>query len=473
MTKREVHFGASDFVSQVSPEMLGSILAHACDIAITIDRDWRVYGVLVNPNVDPLGEFDHWVGKSLKDFLTSESSAKLVKRLAEMDRADQNISRPLELNHVNSDFGEIPILHTIHRTGRADMFIMLGRDLRPIAEAQQKLVETQLELERDYEKYRISEKRYNVAMEATSDALIFVDAQNGRVIDANGAASQLLGCELAALKGSSFAAWFEERQHPEFLAELRENATDRTGKAVKARTVSDRKRLKIASSVFRSAGDTILLCQVYRKDQVRSADGDFNEALGALYQNSPDAIAIADADGTIQHVNKGFLALGDLAQFSDAKGRALSEFLARGGVDLRVMLENTARTGKLRAYATKFESALGSIIPVEITVTSLQESPSSTFAFVFRETPRTGVSKDLGFALSDDAERNIMELVGSSKLKDIVSATTDVVERMCIEAAVTLTGNNRVAAAEMLGLSRQSLYVKLRKYGLLEKKDGS
>jgi DNA-binding NtrC family response regulator len=69
--------------------------------------------------------------------------------------------------------------------------------------------------------------------------------------------------------------------------------------------------------------------------------------------------------------------------------------------------------------------------------------------------------------MSDDAMRNVMDLVGSSPLKDIVAATTDVVEKMCIETAVQLTDNNRVAAAEMLGLSRQSLYVKLRKYGLL------
>jgi len=55
-----------------------------------------------------------------------------------------------------------------------------------------------------------------------------------------------------------------------------------------------------------------------------------------------------------------------------------------------------------------------------------------------------------------------MELVGSATLKEIVSETTDVVEKMCIETAVSLTRNNRVAAAEMLGLSRQSLYVKLR-----------
>ena len=41
------------------------------------------------------------------------------------------------------------------------------------------------------------------------------------------------------------------------------------------------------------------------------------------------------------------------------------------------------------------------------------------------------------------------------------------IEKMCIETAVELTRNNRVAAAEMLGLSRQSLYVKLRKYDIL------
>ena len=63
--------------------------------------------------------------------------------------------------------------------------------------------------------------------------------------------------------------------------------------------------------------------------------------------------------------------------------------------------------------------------------------------------------------------RSVVELVGSATLKEIVAETTNVVEKMCIETAVALTMNNRVAAAEMLGLSRQSLYVKLRKFDLL------
>ena len=47
--------------------------------------------------------------------------------------------------------------------------------------------------------------------------------------------------------------------------------------------------------------------------------------------------------------------------------------------------------------------------------------------------------------------------------------TTDVIERLSIEAALELTGDNRASAAEILGLSRQSLYVKLRRFGLAER----
>ena len=42
------------------------------------------------------------------------------------------------------------------------------------------------------------------------------------------------------------------------------------------------------------------------------------------------------------------------------------------------------------------------------------------------------------------------------------------IERMCIVSALELTHNNRASAAEMLGLSRQSLYVKLRRFGIID-----
>jgi transcriptional regulator PpsR len=151
--------------------------------------------------------------------------------------------------------------------------------------------------------------------------------------------------------------------------------------------------------------------------------------------------------------------------------------LSRGSVDLKVLIDNAGRNGKMRLYSTRLEGAFGSQLTVELSATLMG---SSGFAFVLRDTSRLEVMREPGTAppaqpgaapMSDDAMRNVMDLVGSAPLKDIVSATTDVVEKMCIETAVELTNNNRVAAAEMLGLSRQSLYVKLRKYGLLNKND--
>jgi len=60
----------------------------------------------------------------------------------------------------------------------------------------------------------------------------------------------------------------------------------------------------------------------------------------------------------------------------------------------------------------------------------------------------------------------LTELIGRVSLKELVRESTDMIERLCIEAALEVTGDNRASAAEMLGLSRQSLYVKLRRYGL-------
>ena len=64
--------------------------------------------------------------------------------------------------------------------------------------------------------------------------------------------------------------------------------------------------------------------------------------------------------------------------------------------------------------------------------------------------------------------KQLTELVGRVPMKTIERETTDLIERLCIEAALELVGENRASAAEMLGLSRQGLYVKLRRYGLVD-----
>jgi DNA-binding NtrC family response regulator len=93
-------------------------------------------------------------------------------------------------------------------------------------------------------------------------------------------------------------------------------------------------------------------------------------------------------------------------------------------------------------------------------------SAEPIYGFAIRNVDRRrGAEARPGRELPRSVEQ-LTELVGRVSLKELVRETTDVIERLCIEAALELTADNRASAAEMLGLSRQSLYVKLRRYGL-------
>ena len=58
------------------------------------------------------------------------------------------------------------------------------------------------------------------------------------------------------------------------------------------------------------------------------------------------------------------------------------------------------------------------------------------------------------------------KLVGQVSMSELVQESTEMIERLCIEAALQRTGDNRAAAADLLGLSRQGLYMKLHRYRL-------
>jgi hypothetical protein len=74
------------------------------------------------------------------------------------------------------------------------------------------------------------------------------------------------------------------------------------------------------------------------------------------------------------------------------------------------------------------------------------------------------------FELADVANvgqaTGIDALLRQGSMKDLVEQTRDAIERRCVEAALRLTGNNRAAAAKILGISRQALYLKLERFSI-------
>jgi DNA-binding NtrC family response regulator len=108
-------------------------------------------------------------------------------------------------------------------------------------------------------------------------------------------------------------------------------------------------------------------------------------------------------------------------------------------------------------------------VSVELSATLFQDKGKQVVAIVARDSVVTDRVVWPVTGTENEGLRNVMRLVGYSTLKEIVDETTEIIEKMCIEAALEMSGNNRAAAAELLSLSRQSLYVKLRKFGILNK----
>ncbi len=475
MTSRGTRYWNSGSIPLIAPDMLGDIIATASDLAIVVTLEGAVLSVLVNPNHKSYGALDHWEGDNLREYLTAESIPKLDGQLKLMASGAEK-GRAVELNHVDSSHWEFPVRYTLHRIGPDGTVLMLGRDLRPIAEMQQQLVKAQLALERDYEAQREYDTRYRVLMETLREALVFVSMGTGRITDLNDSAALLLGATRDELTGAAFAQEFEGRRRNEFMESLTTIAFNETGTPVELQARRSRRRLVMHPTFFRAGGERVLLCRFELTDVAGPALDDVSGDLASLFRAGPDAIVFTDPDGTIRTVNEAFLNLVDGSHAAAVKGRSLGDFLARGGVDLKVLVDNASRTGQVRSYATRLASEYGAPLAVELSAAWLADRAHPVIAFVIRDASRAEALRKSaapgGVAQgSPETAQSVIDLVGSASLKDIVAETTDVVEKLCIETAVELTRNNRVAAAEMLGLSRQSLYVKLRKYGLLARDD--
>ena len=468
VTPRGTRYWSSGSIPLIAPELLGDIIASASDLAIVVSEQGAVLSVLANASQTSLQRLASWEGTDLRDHLTPESLPKFDRQMEAMAQGDGR-GVAVELNHTDPALAEFPIRYTFHRIGPDGAILMLGRDLRPIAEMQQQLIRAQMALERDYEAQREYDTRYRVLMERTQDAMVFVAVATGRITDANTAACQLLGAPRETLVGSGFAAEFDGRRRGEVMETLASLALDEAPGHVELTSRRARRTLRVTPTMFRAAGERLMLCRIDHGTEGETVTDELHQNLSALYREGVDAIVFTDRDGVIRSANTAFLNLADAPQASSVKGRSLGDFLVRGAVDLKVLTENAARAGQMRMYATRLRSTVGSEVAVEISATYLSDHSHPAIVFVIRDASRAEAMRTPGVAVSDDAVRSVMELVGSATLKDIVAETTDVVEKMCIETAVELTRNNRVAAAEMLGLSRQSLYVKLRKYGLLHR----
>ena len=461
---------AERFFDRLDAETVSRLITAAADVVLVIDA----HGVIQDAafgNEELLSHgFNQWMGKPWSQTVTVESKPKVAAMLRDLgtDRAP----RWRHLNQYSGDGTELPLSYSVVHvagslTGNTAHAIAFGRDLRPQAALQQKLVTAQRSMERDYWHLKHVETRYRLLFQVSSEALLILDAHTEKLEECNPVAQILFGDALSK-PGWTLANSLDKRSNTalsEVFSGLRAS-----GQAlpIDVRLLHSNSEVCVSVSLFRQEQSSHFLLRVVPKSPLAetSSVAATKQVLTEVMESAPDAFVVTDLSGNVLTANRAFLQLAQVSNEALVRGESLERWLGRAGVDLSVLISNLRQRDVVRLFATRLRGDYGSTTDVEISAVAVTTGEQRCLGFTIR---------DVGLRLSNEAKPGrelprstdqMTDLVGRVPLKDIVRETTDLIEQLCIKAALDLTGDNRASAAEMLGLSRQSLYVKLRRFNM-------
>ena len=445
------------------------LIASATDVAVIVDGEGVIRDVAFNKEDLALELNGHgrWLGAKLIDVVTPETQSKIQDILQDIKKQRPAVWR--QVNHPSSAGEEVPVLYSAIDIGRKDRLIVVGKDLRSVALMQQRLLSAQQSMERDYTRLRNSETRYRLLFQVSLEGVMVVESVTRKISEANPAALALLGESAPRLLKSNLMLQFDPEQSQQidnFLNDVKVTGRDRT---MKVRLAKDGRECTFSASLFRVEDASSFLVRLMPLSPLSTnAELRATSVLLRYFESAADAMVITQHEGLIVRANSAFLDLAELASEEQARNQPLDNWIGRTAVDFGVVLASLRQNESVKMFSSVVRGAYGSVVEIEMSAVSLKDEDKPSFGFTIRNINRR---------LSDAPEsgqqipRSIAQLtqmIGRVPLRDIVRETTDVIEKLSIEAALELTGDNRASAAEMLGLSRQSLYVKLRRYGLAD-----
>lgn len=447
---------------QLSASVAASLLAAVGDVTFILTRDGTILDVAVTQgDLTNLG-FADLIGDSWIEAMTTESRPKVVEMLRDAQAAAP--PRWRQVNHT-APGGDVPVRYMVMALGDSDHLVAIGRDMRAVAEMQQRLLQTQQSLERDYIRLRQAETRYRLLFDMASEPVLIVDGQSRRIREANPAAYRLLDMREGALVGNLVSSIVAPEQRDNLVAYLgAAEAADDLDPVVLA-LGDDRGDARFSARLFRQSRTPMLIIRIEAATGGDAAH-QFDSTLGDVLERMPDAFVLVDRDLKVLTANAAFVELAEMPSTDRVLGMSLGTWLARPGRDLDLIVAQLREHGSVRNLVTIVRGSAGAQEDVEISGVIAAMDGKDCYGFTIRNVARR--LRDAA-ATTRDVPRSVdqlTELVGRMSLKDIVRESTDLIERLCIEAALAYTSDNRASAAEILGVSRQSLYSKLHRHGL-------
>lgn len=443
--------------------------ALCADAVLLLDARDRVADMALGPDQAVASVLMGAKGAAFRDLVSVDSRDKVDDLIASA-RAGE--TRWRQVNHPRDGDGvDLPVRYAGF-AGDEGALLLVGQGMAHEALLQQRLFQAHQAMEAGIAERKRAETFYRALFQMTGEPVLVLDAATQKVTEANDAARRVFAAAAARLAGANLSKLI----HDEDVARLREALADaRTAGAsgshnggrgpVEVRT-REGAPMEFSVNFLRLGRDShfVLRASLSAAASANGASGDL-AALGVDWLGLwPDGVVVTTARGRVRAVNPAFLDLVQAPGENAVVGRDLSAFLGRSDVDAQVLLKHVAEHGVLRAFASVARPAFGGEEPAEVDAVRLE--PSGDVVLLLRSGAPVASSAP---AVDADAPRTpaqLAKLVGRVSLKQIVREATDVIEALCIETALDLTGDNRASAAEMLGVSRQSLYQKMRKNGI-------
>ena len=450
--------------SDLEAVTFSKLLGVVSDVSLVISPSGVIEDVSTGQDTMATLGCQSWLGKRWIDTVTTESKKKIEDLLVVQADSQHLVWR--HVNHPMPAGGEAAIQYiTVALKGKK--LLAVGRNLERLAELQRRLVETQQSMERDFLRLRHIEARYRVLFETSPEAVLMIDAHTYRLIEANAGAQSLFKDAGKRLVGRDFRDCFAPESQGEVQSLLRTALATGRIEMCSATLTSSALALTVSATVFRQEGGPQFLVRLTQREPSGAAhlNMDASLVLSEAMTHFPDGWLLTDTTGTVRSVNEEGMALLGITAASQVVGQSLEAWLIRGAVDWGVLNTSLKQQKPVRNFATEVRTLSGMTLPVEISGVYLAK-PEPLFVLFVRDLNRRLQSSAPASQALPNPFADLSQLVGRRPIKDIVGETVDTIERMCIEAALELTHNNRASAAEMLGLSRQSLYVKLRRFGI-------
>jgi transcriptional regulator PpsR len=447
--------------------LAAELLAYSVDLVLIIDQSGVIERCIdgskpVSSNTSAL------VGKKWLDTVAIDSQPKVNALLKTSEDHEEQKWR--QVNQEIDGSNSLPIQYSTIFFSKQNKLVAIGKDLSSISSLQQKLVESQQEIERDYANLHAIQNRYLQLFNSIDQAYLIVDSQTLKIVEVNKSAGFLVG-DLKKIQGKLFVNLFPAKDHEAIQSYLLESKSGILQSSIHTTLENLKENVEISSTILSEGTQNVCLVSIKPKSQTANL-GTVNEQAALLSQameDFQDGFIVCSSNGVILTTNNTFVSMSQSTQKEGILGKSLEIWLGRASVDLKIILGTVREHGSIKDYASTITADDGSSpIEVRISAVGFNSSKLSLVAIGIHQISKASTqTADKPDNLGKNA-KELTQLVGKVPLKQIVTETTDIIEKLCILAALDLTMTNRASAAELLGLSRQGLYIKMRRFGIVD-----